>query len=491
MGGSKLKEVIKDVVKEVKEVKYVIKRNGERVLFDRQRVDDAFSKALGETNEVLEWDKYEKLVNQVAEDVLDGDSVEIVSDILEDAMMEFGLFKTAKRFILFRSEREKERKSEKKQYKFLSNEFLSKYKHVEPFKTEIGKFTYLRTYARMLPKENRREMWLETVSRTVDYNVGLAPWKTKELGISEAELMFDNIFNLRQFPSGRALFSAGETPSYLNPISQFNCSFAVFDNFDIVKDAMYLLMLGVGFGFSVEEQYVECLPKVRGNIQVIHKSYEAIEKPFRKESTEFSVVGDIMEIIVGDSKIGWSSAVDYLLKAHYSIEFAHINAIVINYNNVRPFNEPLKTFGGFASGHSALQTMIVKIDKVLKKDNPTKKRLEPIDCMDIIDITAESIVVGGTRRSACSVLASQADGKTQNAKQKLYMQDDSGNWIIDENIIHRQMSNNSTAFWSKPSYEDLKQRFEIIKHSAENNFFNLESAKKRKPNVKGTNPCGR
>jgi ribonucleoside-triphosphate reductase len=429
------------------------------------------------------------LLDTIKHNVTEGMGVEEISDLVEIELMRVGLYKTAKRYILWREERAKERgRGKKHRYKYLSNEFLSKYKHIEPFENEIGKFTYLRTYARMLPKEGRRETWLESVARTVDYNVGLAKWKTENQAVCEAEVLFDNIFYLRQFPSGRALFSAGEKPSYQNPISQFNCSFAVFDNFDIVKDAMYLLMLGVGFGFSVEEQYVDLLPKVRGDIQVVHKSFEPVQKHIRKESTEYNVSGDIMEIIVGDSKIGWSSAVDILLRTHYSIEFAHVNAIIVNYNHVRPFNEPLKTFGGFASGHSALQTMITKIDKVLKKDNHSKKRLQPVDCADIIDITAESIVVGGTRRSACSVLMSESDMEMRNAKQKLYTQDVEGNWVIDQDIIHRQMSNNSIAFWKKPSYDDLKKQFDVIKQSAESNFFNMESAQKRMPNVKGTNP---
>jgi len=467
----------------------IVKRNGNKVEFQKEKVDRVISLALGETNETIEWNKYNEMLDEVCVEVKDGNSVEDIQNEIEKMMMKYGLYETSKKFILYRAERNRVRdKAKKGKYKYLNDEFLNKYKHIEPFKTEIGKFTFLRTYARILPKEGRRETWQEVVARTVDFNVGLAKWKTENQGRDEAEKLFDNIFYLRQFPSGRALFSAGEKPSYMNPISQFNCSFAVFDNFDIVKDAMYLLMLGVGFGFSVEEQYVEMLPKVRGDVKVVHRSYLPVDSKLRKETTEYTIDGDIMEIIVADSKIGWSSAVDYLLKVHYSIEFAQVNAVIINYNNVRPFNEPLKTFGGFASGHTALQTMIEKIDKVLKSNNTGKKKLRPIDCMDIIDITAEGIVVGGTRRSACATLISESDKDTQNAKQRLYTQDDSGNWIIDDSILHRQMSNNSTSFWKKPSYEDLKQRFEIIKQSAENNFFNLEAASKRKPNVKGTNP---
>lgn len=466
----------------------IVKRNGESVEFLKEKVDRVVSLALGETNETIEWSQYERLLDDVCAEVKDGMSVEDVSNLIEKMMMKYGLYETSKRFILFRAERTSAR-NKPHPYKYLSREFLSKYKHLdEPFNFEIGKFTYLRTYSRSIPEEKRREYWWETVARVVDYNVGLAKWKTELDAKNEAEKLFDNIYNLRQFPSGRALFSGGTKTSYTNPISQFNCSFKVFDTFDIVREMTYLLMLGVGFGFSVEKQYVEHLPPVRGDIRVLHKEYSPVSKSSRKEATEFYIDDDIMEITVGDSKFGWSNALDLFIKSFYQLDFAHIKVLVINYDNIRPFNEPLKTFGGFASGHTALQTMIDKIYHVITKNNKGKKRLKPIECMDIANIVAEGIVVGGTRRSAESSMISHDDKETQEAKMNLYTQDENGNWVVNQEIIHRMMSNNNTAYWFKPTYEELKERFKIIKHSAENNFFNMEAAVKRRPVAKGTNP---
>jgi adenosylcobalamin-dependent ribonucleoside-triphosphate reductase len=472
----------------------IVKRTGELTEYSGDKIKNAIRKAMAEGEGIDE-----RIVGEIESEIRDevGNefhqglfTVEMISDMAEDKLLRKGFINSGRRFILYRREREKVRsRVDKKKYKYLSQDFLSEYKHgKEPFTTEVGKFTYLRTYSRILPEESRREEFWESVARVVDYNIGLAKWKTYDSAVREAEQLFDNIYNLRQFPSGRALFSGGTPTSYLNPISQYNCSFAVFDNFDIVKDITYLLMLGVGFGFSVEKQYVDLLPKIRGNIKVVHKSYDPVPKKMRKEATEFNITDDIIEIIVGDSKIAWSNALDMVMKVFYQLDYAHVNAIIINYDNVRLFNEPLKTFGGFSSGHTALQIMIEKISKVLLKDNQSKKKLKPIDCMDIANIIAEGIVVGGTRRSAESCLISHDDKETQEAKMSLYTQDADGNWVVDKNILHRMMSNNSTAYWGKPSKEELKQRFEIIKHSAENNFFNMESARKRKPNVKGTNP---
>jgi ribonucleoside-diphosphate reductase alpha chain/ribonucleoside-triphosphate reductase len=73
---------------------------------------------------------------------------------------------------------------------------------------------------------------------------------------------------------------------------------------------------------------------------------------------------------------------------------------MINYNSVRPNGEPLRTFGGTASGHEALKTVLEKTTKILLKDNNGYKKLRPIEAMDIANIIAEGIVVGGVRRSA-------------------------------------------------------------------------------------------
>ena len=467
----------------------VFKRNGEEVFYDGSKIVFAIHKAMQDVGSIEE-----DIAEDIEEDILskisgshEPWSVEEISDEVELQLMQHGKFEAARAYILFRQRQKKERESEQT-YKYLSKDFLSKYKKQKTPMTELGNLVYYRTYSRYLPEKKRREHWHETVARVVDYNIGLAPWRSNDEAKREAELMFDNIFNLRQFPSGRALWSGGTKTSITNPISQFNCAFAVFDNFDIVKDIAYLLMLGVGFGFSVEEQYVDNLPEVRGNLNVVHQAYKPLKKIARKEATEYNISGDVMEIVVGDSKIGWSTAIDLLVKTFYAIDFSFVNHVMINYNSVRPFGEPLKTLGGTASGHEALLTILDKITKVMLKHNKDKKKLSPVDAMDIATIIAEGIVVGGVRRSAEMCLSSDKDEDMMNAKMNLYTQDDKGNWIVNQDIIHRMMSNNSTAYWSKPTFEELKQRFEIIKHSAENNFFNMEHARKRKANVKGTNP---
>ena len=351
--------------------------------------------------------------------------------------------------------------------------------------SELGNFVYYRTYSRYLPDKKRREYWWETVARSVDYNCSLQESTTRE----EAEELFDNMFHLRQFLAGRTLWSGGTKTAYLHPISQYNCSGIALDNFDAYKDICYLLMLGVGVGFTAEKKHIQKLPKVRGNIKVIHEDYTPFSnRKMRKESTEFNIAGDVMEIVVGDSKLGWANAIDLLIKVFYSIDFNYVNFVMINYNSVRPNGEPLRTFGGTASGHEALKTVLEKTTKILLKDNNGYKKLRPIEAMDIANIIAEGIVVGGVRRSAQMAFIDFDDDEMLNAKRDLYTQDATGKWIANQDILHRMMSNNSVAYYKKPSLEELKKRFETIRYSAEGNFFNMEAAAKRKHNVKVSNP---
>lgn len=94
------------------------------------------------------------------------------------------------------------------------------------------------------------------------------------------------------------------------------------------------------------------------------------------------------------------------------------------------------------------------------------------------------------RRSAQLCLMDDFDEETINAKRDLYVEDENGNWNFNIDISHRMMSNNSVAYYSKPSLEELKRRFETIRHSAEGNFYNMETARKRNDSCKTTNPCG-
>mgnify|MGYP003503159803 FL=1 len=111
---------------------------------------------------------------------------------------------------------------------YLDNEFLNNYSDFPEHMTELGKFTFLRTYSRVVGEEGseRRETYKEAVARATNYNVGLVgDRETFEAKKFEAQAMFHSVYNLNQFPSGRTMWVGGAESGAAekHPTSQFNC----------------------------------------------------------------------------------------------------------------------------------------------------------------------------------------------------------------------------------------------------------------------------
>lgn len=358
----------------------------------------------------------------------------------------------------------------------LSNEFLDKYKNIEPPMTALGNFVYYRTYSRFLPELNRREYWWETCRRAVEYNCNLV----KNVPQKEAEELFDAMFNLKMFLSGRTLWVGGTESSKKYPSSNFNCSYTNIEKIDDICEVFYLLMLGCGVGFSALKEQCDKLPEFKTNIILTNLDY--IHNGNQEKTKCISGLPTV-NISVGDSKEGWVDALYFLLN---SMTYKTTKNIIINYNNVRPEGTPLKTFGGYASGPEPLKQMFDKIVKVIKNSSG---KLQPVDVLDICNLLGQAVQVGGVRRSAEVCLFDKDDKNTRYAKQKIFSQDKNGNWITNVDILHRTSSNNSILFNSKPSYDELKEIFESIKTTGEPGFINAEEARRRFTAMKGMNPC--
>jgi ribonucleoside-diphosphate reductase alpha chain/ribonucleoside-triphosphate reductase len=239
----------------------------------------------------------------------------------------------------------------------LSESFLEKYKNIEPPMTELGMFVYYRTYSRWLDGEKRREYWWETVRRTVEYIFSLEQEIDKNYHENrrwEAQLLFDNIFNLKQFPSGRTLWIGGTEAARKFPTSNFNCSYITIDSFECFSELYYLLMVGTGAGFRTLPSDVEKMDSYRTNIKMGFIKYQQVDIKDRVELTSFSTDNEKLIITVGDSKEGWVSALDIYFKTITSFLYRKIEEVLIDFSNVRPKGERLKTFGGTASGYESL-----------------------------------------------------------------------------------------------------------------------------------------
>ncbi len=470
----------------------VMKRNGSIVDFEANKIKIAIENAMRDTR--IGCDSYlaEMISLEIQNEIESFEKicdVEKLQDMVEDSLMASSRKDAAKRFIIYRHERDKTRDTRKsKDGRIISDEFASNYKHTASPMSQLGNFVYYRTYSRWLQEEMRRENWWETVRRSVEYNCSLVPTAK-----GEAEKLYDNVFNLKQFLSGRTFWVGSTDVSKYYPMSNYNCSFQIIDNFDAFRDVFYLLMVGSGVGIRILKSDVVKLPKIRTDIELIHEAYTPVSKQLRQDSTAVHFTGnDTVKITIGDSKEGWVQSLDYFLKVLYSTEYRKINTIIINYDHVREKGEKLKTFGGTASGHHSMKSMFSKIYKIVKRACNRSAtdigKLKPIDCLDIANIIGENVVVGGVRRTAEIALIDQDDKECVQAKSNLYKKVDE-KWIIDNEIAHRQMSNNSIYYREKPSREQLHWHLEQMRYSGEPGWVNEVAGAKRRPNFNGVNPC--
>ncbi len=473
-------------------MKTVVKRDGTQVSFHREKIKIAIENAMLETRLGIDSKLAEHIAGAIEKQVEKSErliNVEDLQDLVEDFLMASERKDAAKKFIIYRYERDKTRDARKRRDgRIISEEYVSKFKHTPSPMSQLGSFVYYRTYSRWMPEEMRREYWWETVRRSVEYNCSLVPTSREE-----AEKLYKNVFELKQFLSGRTFWVGSTDVSKHYPMSNYNCSFQVVDSFAAFRDIFYLLMVGSGVGLRVLKSDVAKIPPIRTDIEVIHESYTPMLKTLRQDSTSLEFThNDTVKITIGDSKEGWVQSMDYFLKVFYSTEYRKIKTVILNYDHVRAKGDKLKTFGGTASGHSSMKNMFIKIFKIMEKakhrSTGLKVKLKPIDCLDIANIIGENVVVGGVRRTAEIVLIDQDDKECVQAKSELYKKEDE-KWVIDTEIAHRQMSNNSIYYTRKPTREELHWHLQQMRYSGEPGWVNEEAGSKRRPNFQGVNPC--
>lgn len=265
------------------------------------------------------------------------------------------------------------------------------------------------------------------------------------------------ILNHDVMPSMRALMTAGPALEREN-LAQFNCSFIAIDDVRAFDEALYILMNGVGLGFSVEAHHVIQLPFV----------------PEHFEKTQTTIK-------VADSKAGWARAFRELLSLLYAGQIP-----VIDVSLVRAAGMPLKTFGGRASGPQPLVDLFdFTIGKFL---GASGRKLTPLEAHDIMCKVGEVVVVGGVRRSA---LISQSDlNNYEMAKAK------AGAWW--EANPQRALSNNSATYYKKPSIGEFLTEWGSLyeSKSGERGIINMEglrnspfAPRRDLTQIMGLNPC--
>jgi ribonucleoside-triphosphate reductase len=320
------------------------------------------------------------------------------------------------------------------------------------FKNPASEFVYLRTYSRWIDSLSRREIWPETVDRFMKF---ITEERGDKIPDKVLRKIKEKILNFEVMPSMRTMWGAGDAAKADNTC-MYNCSFLNIDSIESFSEAFYILMCGTGLGFSVEQS-------------VIDKSLKEIPKinPDDRSTN-----------IVEDSRKGWADSIFALITALYWGKDCDFD-----YSLVRPKGARLKTMGGRASGPAPLITLHSFIREVFY--NAQGRKLKTLEVHDILNQIADSVVVGGVRRSSQISLSSLNDNDMRNAKI----------WPFP---ARRFMANNSAIYNEKPNAVEFLKEWSALASSGtgERGIFNLQSARLNAPKrrdselIMGTNPCG-
>lgn len=335
---------------------------------------------------------------------------------------------------------------------------------------EYQRFIALSRYARFDDELGRRETWEETVERLMTFWAERIP----EAPIDELR---EAIVNMDVMPSMRSLMTAGKALER-DEVAGYNCSAIAINDPIAFDEALYLLMCGVGVGFSVERQEIAKLPVV-GSCPLISLRFTELSQC--DLSYQFGGNPDVIHVV--DSKYGWASALRLLIAelwaGNYNIEW--------DLSALRPAGAVLKTFGGRASGPEPLDLLFRYVVKVFR--GAAGRKLTSIECHDIMCMIGSVVVSGGVRRSAMISLSNLSDDRMRHAK--------SGEWWNTN--PERAYANNSVAYTEKPDIGVFMREWISLyeSKSGERGLFNREGAKAACQAIGRdihhefmTNPCG-
>lgn len=298
-------------------------------------------------------------------------------------------------------------------------------------------------YAKYIEELQRRETYEEICDR----NMGMHIKKYPQLE-DEIKSIYTNFVKTKKIlPSMRSMQFAG-TPIERNPTRIYNCSYLPVDNLLAFSEVLFLLLGGIGVGYSVQNHHIEKLPEIR--------------KPNPKKYKRF---------LIGDSIEGWADSIKVLMKSYFNGG----STINFDYGDIRPKGARLITAGGKAPGPDPLKECHLKVTHILNQKEDGEQ-LTSLEVHDIMCHLADAVLAGGIRRAAMISLFDADDIDMISCK--------SGNWW--ELNPQRGRANNSAVLLrnkiTQSFFNDLWKRIENSKAGEPGIFFTNDKDW-------GVNPC--
>ena len=316
----------------------------------------------------------------------------------------------------------------------------------------LSEFIFQSKYAKFLPEKGRKETFEESVDRILQMHMTHLQDKYSQ-AINNSDFCNDFIQASESCKKGliygsqRALQFGGDSILKHNE-KIYNCSFLYADKLEVFKIVEWLGLNGCGVGISVESKHINKLPCMCEHLN---------------EKTYNHVISDDIE--------GWSYAVDALINYFFNSDLKYP---LFDFSLIRPKGSPISN-GFLAPGPEPLKAALRKMEDLLRKVYKREdKRLKPIEVTDLLALEADSIISGGVRRSALSILFDPDDEEMYNSKI--------GNWWYENPQRGRYNASAVLERQSTPK-STFEKLFESTKQFGEPGFV------WRSDSMEGFNPC--
>ncbi|OQY27925.1 MAG: recombinase [Candidatus Cloacimonetes bacterium 4572_55] len=432
--------------------KTILKRDGRIVPFDVDLIERAIGRCFSGLGikPLTPASELAKQATNIVAAKYSQPTVEQVQDIVEMTLQAAGEYDAAKSYILYRAERARLREERP-----IPDEVRETFKESDQyFPTQLQKFQFYDKYSRFNYELGRRETWIETVDRAVEFLRELSEYRLSD---QTYQRLHQAILDMRVMPSMRLLAMAGSA-ARRNNVTIYNCSYLPVDSVDSFVEALIISMCGCGVGYTVENEYIEKFPRV------LRQTHRAARK-----------------MVVEDSAEGWAEALRVGLQTWFCGE-----DIRFDFSQIRPAGSVLRIKGGRASGPEPLRKMLeFTRARILARQGGF---LRSLDAHDIMCAVGNAAVSGGVRRTAMIALFDYDDMEMRHCKTGDFGRNNSQRWNA-----------NNSAVWPSRTLDQVEVARYVLEmvesKRGEPGIFNRQAAintlpDRRKPAKFGTNPCG-
>jgi ribonucleotide reductase class II len=277
-----------------------------------------------------------------------------------------------------------------------------------------------------------------------------------EQNISNAQKPIWRVLDVQKLDTKEPVFCCEEPITHgfslTGGIETGNCFSAPLNSWSRFALSMNLAMQGCGTGSVVEDKYISQLPTIINKLGVVIIGETGrTSKAERSEDTQVKFDLPSVYIKVGDSRQGWVDSYQTLLELSSNEALPKELIVIVDISDIRPKGEKLNGFGGIANPNK-LADLYPRLASIL--NGAIGRKLNTLECILIADESLKVVVAGNIRRAASIKQGSNTDELFLTAKDNLWQQNESGQWVIDPKRDALRMSNHTRLFHHKPSKQE-------------------------------------